>query len=113
MKAAILALVLLAGPVAAHEPYLGLTRPGMNLGCCSSQNDCRPLAPEEWRNVSGDLQILIDGAWVAVDPAVIQDVTIDSQMHACIQPRHLCSPLENCGSGSGSFIRCVIPPAGN
>ena len=109
MKAAILALVLLAGPAAAHEWYVGLIN-SEGQSCCGGA-DCRPVEVGQSR-IAGDRIEIFDIAskqWLPVpDKAILtRQMAADGSIHYDIRSpdgrMHACS--------WGGEIKCLLLPA--
>ena len=98
----VLTMTLLGpAPVGAHGWLTGLTSPGGEL-CCDDR-DC-PAVDHRYSREAGQLEVLIDGRWIAVDPATLVPIpTPDGQAHACYGrswTNNVMTPV----------VRCVILP---
>lgn len=78
---ALLILLALAGPAAAHEPYTNLTHPKTGLLCCNG-HDCAPIAADRVEQVKGGF--LVDGKHFVPGDEVIP--SWDAEHHACFFP---------------------------
>lgn len=92
---------LAAAPAAAHDWLTGLTSPA-GEPCCDG-SDC-PAVDHRYDAVSLRLEVLIEGAWVPVDPAALLSVpTPDGRAHACYGRSWLRNKMT-------PVVRCVILP---
>lgn len=91
-RAAILALLLMAAPAIAHEPYSNWKIPGTTTSCCNDQ-DCKPVRARA--NIDGVWQVWHEGRWLDVQPRSILSIpSPDGRSHACI---------------IGSTVLCMVP----
>lgn len=93
--------MLAAVPAGAHGWLSGLTSPAGER-CCDDR-DC-PAVEHRYRRDAGQLEVLIDGKWIAVDPATLVAIpTPDGRAHACYGrswTNNVMTPV----------VRCVILP---
>ena len=94
-RAAILVLLLMAGPAIAHDQYHDWKIPGTTTSCCNDQ-DCKPVRARA--NIDGVWQVWHEGRWLDVQPRSILSIpSPDGRSHACI---------------IGSVVLCFVPAPG-
>ena len=64
---AVVLLVVVGAPVAAHDWYSDILVPGRVSKCCG-ERDCRPAVHRV--GPDGKVFLMVDGLWWPVDPAV-------------------------------------------
>lgn len=98
-----MAVILLAVPAAAHDPYYGI-KSDDGIDCCGA-DDCEPLPHGNLRVSDGSFEVLIDGQWAPVpDNAIARDKSPDGQVHWCPQKEYFNMTAHVIGT------RCLILP---
>ena len=81
--------------------YDKLIRKDTKTSCCNLA-DCRPTAS---RMVDNHYEVKVDGVWMSVPPAAIQNVAApDGGAHVCAPPQF--------GANKGVIYCVVLPPEG-
>ena len=94
-------LLLATAPAAAHGWLTGLISP-VGESCCDG-SDCPPV-DHRYDAATRELQVLIEGTWIAVDPATLVAMpTPDGGAHACYGRSWLRNQMT-------PVVRCVILP---
>ena len=102
LRIAFLAMVVLAAaPAAAHDWLTGLTS-FLGEPCCD-RSDCLPV-DHRYDPGTRQLQVLIEGAWLRVDPATLVTAsTPTGGAHACYGRSWLRKKMT-------PVVRCIILP---